>query len=286
MPTIHPTAIVDPGAELHDSVEIGPFCTVGSSVRLGEATRLISHVVVMGRTTLGTNNTIWPGAVLGGDPQDLKFKGEDSELVIGDYNDIRECVSIHKGTANDDNITRVGSHNLIMAYSHIGHDCILNDHIVIANSVQLAGHVMMEDHTNLGGGVMVHHFCTIGKFAFVAGLAGVTYDVPPFTVAHGYPAVPRRINTTLLARHQFPQEQTDNLKKAYRMLYGKQGGKNADGEAHVGRSREALEQLEQEMSGDPNVMYLVNFVRRSSEGIHGRYREAQRRDSVFSNPVR
>lgn len=286
MPTIHPTAIVEPGAEIHDSVEIGPFCTVGPQVRIGEGTRLVSHVVVMGRTTIGRHNNIWPGAILGGDPQDLKFKGEDSELIIGSHNDIRECVTIHKGTANDENVTRVGDHNLIMAYAHVGHDCILHNHVVIANAVQLAGHVLMEDHTNLGGSSAVHHFCTIGKFAFVAGMSGVTYDVPPFTVAHGYPAIPRRINTTLLTRHQFPQDETDRLKKAFRTLYGKQGAKNAEGEAHVGRSSEGLEQLEREMGDDANVMYLVNFVQRSTEGIHGRYREAQRRDSVFSNPVR
>lgn len=282
MPTIHPTAIVEPGAELAESVEIGPFCHVGPKVRLGEGTRLVGHVSVMGRTTVGAGNVIWPGAVLGGDPQDLKFKGEDSQLIVGDHNDIRECVTVHKGTDNDQGFTRIGSHNLIMCYTHIGHDCVLHDHIVIANNVQLAGHVLMEDHANIGGSSAAHHFCTIGKFAYVAGLSGVTFDVPPFTFVHGYPACPRKLNTTLLTRHHFSDERVEALKKAFRMIYGRQG----NGEAGVGKSHEALAQLEAEMSDNADVMDLVQFVRRSGQSVHGRYRESLRRDSVFQNPVR
>ncbi len=269
-------AIVDPAAELADDVQVGPFCVVGPSVRLGSGTRLIGHVTVMGRTTLGSHNTVWPGAVLGGDPQDLKFKGEDSELIIGDHNDFRECVTVHKGTDNDQGVTRIGSHNLIMAYTHVGHDCILHDHIVIANSVQLAGHILMEDHTNIGGASAVHHFVTIGRYAFIAGDSAVTRDVPPYMVVNGHPAIVRKVNTTLLMRHRFADEQMERLKKAYRQIFGRE----------VNDSTNALTSLKEQFPDDEHVQYLCDFISRSASGVYGRYREAQRRDHAFSNPVR
>jgi len=276
MPNIHPTAIVESGAELADDVVVGPYCHIGPKVVIGSGCVLKSHVAVMGRTTIGRNNAIWPFVSLGADPQDLKYKGEDSELIIGDHNDIRECAIIHKGTANDQGITRVGSHNLIMNYVHIGHDCEIGSHIVIANAVQLAGHICMEDHANIGGASAVHHFVTIGQYAYVAGMTRIVHDVPPYMVVEGNPSRVRKVNTTLLHRHQFSDEQIDNLKKAFRMLY-------VNG---VGKTTEALSTLETQFSNCPSVQTLAQYLRRSGTSSNGRYREGLRRDNPFKNPVK
>ncbi|MEM9021352.1 MAG: acyl-ACP--UDP-N-acetylglucosamine O-acyltransferase, partial [Planctomycetota bacterium] len=169
MPTIHPTAIVEHGAELGEGVIIGPCCHVAGGAVIGSGTELKANACIYGRTTIGQQCIIWPGAVLGGDPQDLKFDGEDSRLVIGDRNEVREHVTIHKGTDADTGVTTLGDDNLIMAYAHIAHDCEVGSHCILTNTVQLAGHVVVEDHAAIGGASAVHHFVTIGAYAFVAG---------------------------------------------------------------------------------------------------------------------
>ena len=286
MPQIHPTAIVERGAELADDVIVGPLCHVGPKVRLGPGTRLISHVTILGRTTLGEGNTVWPYATLGGDPQDLKFKGEDSQLIIGDHNEIRENVTIHKGTANDGSVTRVGNENLLMVGCHVAHDCTLGNHIIIANAVQLAGHIVVEDHAAIAGGSGVHHFITIGQYAYIGGLTRVVRDVPPFMVFEGNPARVRKVNTTLLERCQFPPEQIDRLKRAFRLLFG--GGDSDDGASHrfVGHTTQALQTLDAEFPDDPCIQALLTSVRQSIDGLHGRYRESLRADNPHTNPVR
>lgn len=281
MPQIHPSSIIEPGAQLADDVVVGPFCHVGPDVRLGPGCRLLSHVAVLGHTTLGRGNTLWPFCTIGGDPQDLKFKGEDTELTIGDDNDIREGVTIHKGTTFGGGVTRVGSHNLIMAYVHVGHDCDLGSHLVIANAVQLAGHIRIEDHANVGGAACIHHFVTISRYAFVAGMSRIVQDVPPFMVIEGVPARPRKVNTVLLKRHQFPQEQIDRLKDAFRRLYG--SGENGE---FLGNMRQHLEALETEYPDDWCVQTLVDALRKSAIGVFGRYRETERSDNRYTNPVR
>lgn len=281
MAEVHPSAVVEAGAELADGVVVGPFCHVGAKARIGAGTRLLSHVVVRGRTALGVDNTIWPNAVLGGDPQDLKYKGEDSELVIGDHNDIRECVTIHKGTAADEAITRVGSHNLLMAYVHVGHDSIVGSHCVIANAVQLAGHVLLEDNVNIGGAAAVHHFVTLSQYAFIGGMSRITHDVPPYMVVEGNPARARKVNTVLLARHDFPSEQVDRLKNAFRRLWG--SGEDA---VFTGSLLRNLARLEAEYPDDACIARLIWTLKRSAAGVYGRYREAARRDNAYTNPVR
>ncbi|MCC6680154.1 MAG: acyl-ACP--UDP-N-acetylglucosamine O-acyltransferase [Phycisphaeraceae bacterium] len=280
MPTIHPSSVIEPGAQVADDVVIGPFCHVGPSVTLGPGCKLVGSVSILGRTRLGEANTVWPQAVLGGDPQDLKYRGEDSELIIGSHNEIRESVTIHKGTANDHNRTIVGDHNLLMAYTHIGHDCVIGSHTVIANSVQLAGHVMVEDHAAIGGATAVHHFVTIGQYAYAGGMTRVVADVAPFMVVEGNPARVRKVNTILLQRHHFDDQQIEKLKDAFRRLF-----RQAD-DAAIGNTAEALETLEADYGDDWAVKALIDAVRKSQSGVYGRYREGLRLDNRYTNPVK
>ncbi len=185
MAKIHPTAIVDPKAELASDVEVGPYCMVGPFVKIGEGTRLLSHVVVEGWTTIGKNNVFFPFSVIGAIPQDLKYKGEKTEVIIGDHNVIRESVTINLGTVQGIAKTTVGDHNLLMAYVHLGHDCVVKNHTILANSVGLAGHVTVEDFANIGGMVGVIQFITIGPNAYIGGRSTVDRDVPPFCIVVG-----------------------------------------------------------------------------------------------------
>lgn len=279
---IHPTAVVEKGAQLAEGVAVGPFCYVGPKVRLGAGTRLIGHATVVGRTTLGEGNIVWPYATLGSDPQDLKFRGEDSELVVGDRNEIRENATLHKGTANGGGVTRVGSDNLIMVGVHVAHDCKVGSHVILANNVQLAGHIVVEDHAAIAGVSAVHHFVTVGRYAYVAGMTRVVRDVPPFMVVEGNPARVRKVNTTLLERAHFGDEAIERLKRAFRLLYASHDSETRT----VGRTAEAVEQLEDEFPDDPNVALLLDHVRRSSDGVYGRHRESLREDHSPTNPAK
>ncbi len=277
---IHSTAVVD-SPNVHPDAIIGPLCYVGPKATIGAGTRLVSHVSVLGRTTLGEHNTVWPGAVLGADPQDLKFKGEDAQLIVGDYNDIRECVTMHIGTENGGGVTRVGSHNLIMAYVHAGHDCIIGNHCIIANAVQLAGHIRVEDHANIGGATAVHHYVTIGQYSFIGGMTPVVRDVPPFMVVAGNPQRVRGVNTIGLERHRFPPETQERLKDAWRRLF-----KIAAEDNGVGATNQALAELGSEYPDDECIHLLIQSVRNAAIGTYGRYREASRKDDRYHNPVR
>lgn len=280
MAQIHPSSLVERGAQLGEDVVVGPMCYVGPEVTLGAGTRLVSHVTILGRTTLGERNTVWPFATLGGDPQDLKFRGEDSELIIGDDNEIRENVTMHKGTANGGNVTRVGNSNLIMVGCHVAHDCIVGSHIVMANNVLLAGHVLVEDHAAIAGAAAMHHFVTIGQYAYVGGLTRIVHDVPPFMVVEGNPARVRKLNTKLLQRSRFDPDQIDRLKRAYRLLYGERN------ETTVGRTAQAIAKLESMFPDDPCIGALLASIHRAGEGVNGRYRESLRPDNPKLNPVK
>ena len=281
MPTIHPTSVIHPDARLDPSVEVGPFCNVGPHVTIGAGTRLISHVAVMGRTTIGQGNTIFPMAVLGADPQDLKFHGEDSELVIGDRNEVRESVTIHKGTENGGNVTRIGDGNLVMAYVHIGHDCTVGDRCILANMVQLAGHIHVDDHANIGGATAIHHYVTIHKYAFIGGVSRIVHDVPPFMLVEGNPARVRGVNLVGLTRHKFTDDQKDTLKQAWRLLYRGNGDEGA-----VGSMAEAITTLRADHGDDPHIQQLLAALEKASQGVHGRALEATRRDNRYRNPVK
>ena len=278
MPEIHPSAVVDPSAELGEDVVVGPLCYVGPKVTLGRGTRLIANVTVIGRSTLGEDNTLWPTCVIGADPQDLKFEGEDSEVRIGDCNEFREGVTIHKGTANDEGLTRLGDHNLVMAYTHVAHDCILGNRNVIANSVQFAGHCVVEDHVTVGGLSAIHHFTTLGRHSFVGGMTRVVADVPPFMILDGSPSEVRGLNIVGLRRRGFTDESVRNLKDAYRRLFG------ARLQTGVGKTADALRALDDAYPHDPHILELCAFIRRSEDvGRFGRYREGLRGDNRWTN---
>jgi UDP-N-acetylglucosamine acyltransferase len=282
---IHPTAVIDPGAVIAEDASIGPFCYVGPHATIGSQTRLVSHVSVLGRTTLGANNTVWPQVTLGADPQDLKYRGEDSQLIIGDRNDIREGVTIHLGTQNGGGLTRLGSHNLLMVGSHVAHDCLIGNHVILANAVHLAGHVLIEDHAVISGASAVHHYVTIGKYAFIGGMTRIVHDVPPFVIIEGNPAKIRGVNTIGLKRHSFPDDSITRLKDAHRRLF-KKTIDPLDGNPEPGNLTENLAKLEADYPQDQLIETLVDFLKRASTGLYGRFRETERSDNRRCNPVR
>src|SRR3954470_6738717 len=216
---IEPTAAVDPRAELDDDVRVGPFCVVGPKVRIGRGTHLINSVTIMGRVTIGQHNRIFPGAVLGGEPQDISYRGSDTQVLMGDDNVIREGVTINRGTEKETGVTELGSHSFIMAGCHIAHDCHVGSRVIMANATLLGGHVHVQDDATISGGVAVHHFTTIGSFSFTGGLSRVLHDVPPYMLAEGNPSRPRCINIVALKRHSFSAETIRARAEPHRLLY-------------------------------------------------------------------
>ncbi|MBI1337052.1 MAG: acyl-ACP--UDP-N-acetylglucosamine O-acyltransferase [Phycisphaera sp.] len=280
MPDIHPSSVVEDGARLGGGVSVGPFCYVARDVSLGEGTRLVSHVSVVGNTTVGKRNVIWPNAVIGGQPQDLKHQGEPTSLVIGDDNDIREGVTMHVGTVNGGGVTRVGSGCLIMVGCHVAHDCHVGDHAILANAVGLSGHVRVEDHARIGGQVGIHHFVTVGQFSFVGGLCRILQDVPPFMIVDGTPARVRGVNTVGLTRNGFDPQSIENLKRCYRILFRDQQPEAQS----VGNLSDNLAEVEDRFRGDECVAILTQFLRNKLIGVFGRYEEAHRDDDRFHSP--
>ncbi len=217
--SVHPSAVIHPGAKLGEGVEIGPFCVVGDEVEIGAGTRIDSHVVIHGPTRIGRDNRIHSFAAIGGEPQDKKFHGERCELVIGDRNLIREFVTINRGTADDAGITSIGDDNWIMAYVHIAHDCRIGNNNTFANAASMAGHVHIGNQVILGGFSLIHQFCKVGDHAFTAMGASVNRDVPPYVMVAGEYAQPRGINAEGLKRRGFSPERIAAIKRSYRTLY-------------------------------------------------------------------
>jgi UDP-N-acetylglucosamine acyltransferase len=253
---IHPTAIVSPRAQLHASVEVGPFAIIGPDVRIGAGSSVGPHAVVEGRTTLGEKNRVFQFASVGAIPQDLKYAGEPTALVIGDGNQIREFSTLHIGTAGGGGVTRIGNQNLFMAYSHVAHDSQVGNRCVFANGATLAGHVEIGDFVTLGGLSAVHQFTRIGPHAFIAGGAMVVMDVPPFCVAQGDRAELSGLNIVGLQRQGFTEEQLARIKDAYRILF---------------RSKlpleEAVTRLRVDFGGHAEVDRLLDFVTTSKRGL-------------------
>ncbi|MCB9073079.1 MAG: acyl-ACP--UDP-N-acetylglucosamine O-acyltransferase [Bdellovibrionaceae bacterium] len=221
MSKIHPTSIVGPHVKLAASVEIGPFCVLTGHVEIGAHCRLLSHVVIgdeATKTVIGEKNVFHSGAVLGGAPQDLTYKGEKTELHIGDRNTIREFVTVNAGTPKGGGITRIGSDNLLMAYVHIAHDCQIGNHVVIANSSQFAGHVEIHDHAKISGVCLFNQFVVVGRHAYITGDSAVNKDVPPFCIAQGKYAVVRAANEIGMERSGIPKEDIENVRRAVRIL--------------------------------------------------------------------
>jgi UDP-N-acetylglucosamine acyltransferase len=218
---IHPTAIIDPKAELDSSVSVGPYAVIGPEVSIGAGSEIGPHTVINGPTIMGPGNRIGPFANIGADPQDLKFGGEKTGLTLGSNNSIREYVSIHRGTANGRGMTLIGSDNLLMAYCHVAHDCIIGNQVIMANAATLGGHVEIEDKATLGGLVAVHQFTRIGAFAYIGGMSGISKDIPPYIIVAGIRNRMRvsGINKIGLQRNGFDEETIRNLHKAFRIIF-------------------------------------------------------------------
>jgi len=256
---------IDPRAQIDEDVEIGHFCVIGPHVKIGRGTRLENGVTVMGHVTLGCYNHVYPGAVLGGEPQDISYAGSDTKVIVGDYNVIREGATINRASEKEDGITRVGDHNFLMGYCHVAHDCKLGNHIIIANNTLLGGHVHVHDHASLSGAVAVHHFTTIGSYSFIGGMSAVRHDVPPYILVDGHPSKPRCLNMVGLKRNNFPDNAIACLNEAYRLLFRSKVGLD-----------NAWEILRNNGHLVPQVNHLLNFVQNQHEGQHGRGRERRR----------
>jgi UDP-N-acetylglucosamine acyltransferase len=253
--SIHPTAIIAPGAVVDPTAEIGPYVVIGPKVRIGPGTRVGASTVIDGDTVIGARNHIFHLASIGAAPQDLKYAGEPTRLVIGDENLVREFTTLHIGTEGGGGVTTIGNKNLFMANSHVAHDCVVGDGCVLANSVALGGHVQIGDHVILGGLSAVHQFSRIGKHAFISGGSMVVMDVPPYCMAHGDRAELAGLNTVGLTRHGFTDEQVSRVKDAYRILFRSKLGLN-----------EALERLRAEHGGHPEIEVLLAFLSQSKRG--------------------
>ncbi|CAN5173341.1 acyl-ACP--UDP-N-acetylglucosamine O-acyltransferase [soil metagenome] len=258
MSRIHPTAIVDPGAQVADDVEIGPFSIVGPAVRIGAGTRIGAHVVLSGATTLGRDNRIFHHCSIGEAPQDKKYAGEPTRLEIGDGNTIREFCTLNIGTVQGQGVTRVGSDNWIMAYVHVAHDCLVGDHTILANCTQLAGHVEIGDWVILGGLTGVHQYCRVGAHAMTGVATKLTQDVPPFVMAEGNPSSARGLNLEGMRRRGFDSAEQSAIKQAYRLLY-RDGLLIEDARGKLG---ELLTQ-----SGSAAVELFASFVLKPGRGL-------------------
>ena len=250
---IHSTALVDPSAQLAPDVQVGAYTVIGANVVIGAGSWIGPHVVIEGPTTIGRDNKIFQFASIGAAPQDLKYNNEPTRLEVGDRNTFRENTTINRGTTKDQLVTRIGSDNLFMTGSHVGHDCIIGSHCVLANYGTLGGHVIIGDWVHMGGFAGIHQFCQVGSHAFIANNTAVTRDVPPFVMAVGRPAEPHSVNSEGLKRRGYSTEQIRNIRDAYRILYRSQL-----------KLIEATEQIEQRARNQPELQPLIDFLNDST----------------------
>jgi UDP-N-acetylglucosamine acyltransferase len=265
MSKISPLAVIDPKACVADDVEIGPFCVIGPQVTLGPGNRLLNHVSISGHTTVGSGNVFHPNCVIGGLPQDKKYQGENTRLIIGNHNTIREAVTIHIGTTGGGGITRVGDGNLLMVNCHIGHDCQIGNNCILANNVMLAGHVVVGNNVVMSGAAASHHYVSIGDCAFVSGMARINHDVPPYVKVSDGDRV-RAVNTEGLKRAGYSVKDIDQIEDAVRQLFFNRQKPFAT----VLADFDLLNGLH------PQVKLMVEFLRRRDTGKHGRYLESLR----------
>ncbi|WP_342747345.1 acyl-ACP--UDP-N-acetylglucosamine O-acyltransferase [Hydrococcus rivularis] len=250
---IHPTAVINPKAELHPTVRVGPYAVIGEKVTIGAQTTIGAHVVLEGPTKIGESNRIFPGAVIGSEPQDLKYKGAASWVKVGDNNQIREYVTINRAT-DEGEATVIGNNNLLMAYAHVAHNCIIEDEVVIANSVALAGHIHIESKARISGVLGVHQFVRVGSLSMVGGMSRIERDVPPYTIVEGNPARVRSLNLVGLQRAGLSSEEIGHLKKAFRLLY---------------RSDKTLQEALEQLELLPHNEYIQHFHRFLQSSISG-----------------
>lgn len=256
MPNAHPTAIIHPAARLAEDVTVGPYTVIGEHVVVGPGTRIDGHVMVEGRTTIGADCHFFPFCSIGQPPQDLKYGGEPTRLVIGDHNVFREYVTLNLGTASGGGVTTIGDHNFLMAYVHVAHDCHIGHHTVLANAATLAGHITVGDWSTVGGLVGVHQFVRIGAHAMIGGCSGLGQDVPPYLIAAGRPATLYGLNAIGLKRRGYSDEQVQALKQVYQMLFRSKL-----------KRKEALKEVRAKWSASPDVMTLVEFIEQSERGV-------------------
>lgn len=254
--TIHPTAIVHPKAKIAEGVEIGAYTVIGEHASIGKNTKIASHVLIEGWTTIGERNQIFSFSAIGTPPQDIGYKNEETFLVIGNDNVIRESATIHRATTKEDRVTEIGNNNFLMAYSHVAHDCKLGNHIIMANSAGLAGHITVGDWAILGGIVAVHQFVRIGSYAIIGGQSAVSQDIPPYVSAAGNRAKLYGLNLVGLKRRGFSDETISNLKKAYRIIF--RSGLIQE---------EAMGRIKVELGNCREAMHLIEFMKNSKRGI-------------------
>ncbi len=253
---IHPTAVVHDRASIAKDVQIGPYCIIGEGARIGHGVKLLNNVVIEGDTEIGHGCTIYPFAVIGLPPQDMKYAGEKTSVKIGSGNVIREYVSIHRGSVGSEGLTVLGDNNYIMAYAHIAHDCKIGSNVVMANSVTMAGHVQVDDNAILGGVIAIHQFTRIGAFSMTGGFSGIGQDIPPYTIASGARAKLYGLNLVGLKRHGFSKETIASLSKAYKILFRSKY-----------TLKEAIKKVQEDVPGSPEIERLLDFVKTSKRGI-------------------
>lgn len=266
MPTnISKLAVVDSNAVIGHDVEIGPFCVVGPKAKIGNGTKLFNNVTILGNVSIGEDNVISPNAVIGGNPQDVSYKGTETKVIIGDRNVIRECVTINRASEKEDGYTRVGSDCYLMGNVHVAHDCCVGDRVIIGHGSMLGGHVHVDHHATLSGNVAVTHYGSVGSYTFVGGASRVLQDIAPFMLADGNPARPRCVNIVALKRNDFGSDVVDALNEAYRLLYRARVG--------LGNVREIMAAKGAML---PETEHLLDVVEISQNGRHGRGREQRR----------
>ncbi len=264
--TIADTAVVDPRAKIAPGVRIGHYTIVGPGVKIGRNTTVENHVTLCGNTTIGESNRIFPGAVIGGDPQDLSYQGSDTCVIIGDGNIIREYVTINRASEKEDGITQLGDNCFLMAHVHLGHDVKVGDRVVMANNVMIGGHVHIGNDITIAGGVGINQFTSVGSLSFISALSRVLHDVPPFMIVEGQPSKPRCVNTVGLKRNGYSEDDIEVLQDAFKLLY---------------RSRVGVEPAREQLMNSgpirPVMRQLFDFLDHSCGGRHGRGRDRRRK---------
>jgi UDP-N-acetylglucosamine acyltransferase len=255
MTKIHPTAVIAPGAELDEDVEVGPYSIIGEQVKIGKGTKIMAHVYIDGWTTIDNHCTIFPFASIGTQTQDLKYKGGVTFVEIGEHTTLREYVTVNSGT-NEGDVTRVGARCHILAYNHIAHQCLIGNDVIMSNGCQLAGHVIVEDHVTFGGLCGIHQFVRLGRMCFIGGCSKATQDIPPYMMADGNPLSVHGLNIVGMQRHNVPDEACQILKEAFRIIYRQNL-----------TVRQALETIKTKLTPCPELEHLTAFIASSERGI-------------------